>query len=509
MPGEYNWEARWSTAVSQELGKRGAILRILTPGAEERVVPLNHQPVHIFLGEGQRVEIGSGAPQPSAVILASIQRREEAYILTPSHSSVSIAVNQTPIAEAIALRDGDRIVVEGSETQVEFRLIPEREGSSFFWEKFPGLLQAEQWLRQWLGRDRDRTMRVKAGAVAAGLVGLVLLIWFLVSEYSLRVGIEALTERLERQEQAVSRIGTEVQEIRRKLEMLTSSVEGELTMAGRISNTYGPSVSLIEATYGFVEPGTGKVLRYAEATEGGTAITHGEERFQVTTEGNGPAVEETVIGTGFLVAPGYVLTNLHVARPWWQNEAAEQIMSLGFRPRLLALNAYFPTIATPVPLDVARVSEEYDLALCRLGRVDVNLPVPPLADEGVKVEVGQAVVLLGYPAGIEALLARLDESVARQIVAATAMRVPEVARELARRGLIRPMVTQGHVSARLPGRIVHDAATTTGGSGGPLFNRQGVVIGVNYAVLREFSASNLAVPITLARPLLREQGILP
>jgi S1-C subfamily serine protease len=99
--------------------------------------------------------------------------------------------------------------------------------------------------------------------------------------------------------------------------------------------------------------------------------------------------------------------------------------------------------------------------------------------------------------------------VARQIITATAMRVPDVARELAVRGLIRPLVTQGHVSARLPSRIVHDAATTTGGSGGPLFNRNGVVIGVNYAVLREFSASNLAVPIRLARKLLREQGISP
>ncbi len=482
----------------------GAVLRVIRGEREERLIELGERALHVGLVDGGQLEIQAGEEVPLGVVLVTIARTERGYLLTPSLTSPSVAVNHFPVEGEILLQDGDRITFEGIPTQLEFRTRRERWGhlkKALRWE------HAERELRRWLWHDR--TMRRKALVIVALLLGLVFSMWFVVNEYSLRVGIRELNEQLRQQERAFSRVSEEMEEVKRKLDLLASNVEGELTMAGRISNTYGPSVSLIEATYGFVEQGTGKVLRYAEATEGGIAITHGEERFQVTTEGNGPAVEETVLGTGFLVARGYLLTNLHVARPWWQNEAAEQIMGMGFRPRLLALNAYFPTIPTPVPLEVARVSEEYDLALCRLGRLDVNLPIPPLASEEVKVDVGQAVILLGYPAGIEALLARLDESVARQIITATAMRIPEVTRELATRGLIRPMVTQGHVSARLPGRIVHDAATTTGGSGGPLFNRNGVVIGINYAVLREFSASNLAVPITLARQLLREQGILP
>ena len=55
----------------------------------------------------------------------------------------------------------------------------------------------------------------------------------------------------------------------------------------------------------------------------------------------------------------------------------------------------------------------------------------------------------------------------------------------------------------LTDKIVYDAATTSGGSGGPLFNRDGKVIGVNFAVLNNFGGSNLAVPIRYADELVK------
>jgi serine protease Do len=54
----------------------------------------------------------------------------------------------------------------------------------------------------------------------------------------------------------------------------------------------------------------------------------------------------------------------------------------------------------------------------------------------------------------------------------------------------------------LADKIVFDAQTTSGGSGGPLFNQQGKVIGVTVAVLRGFGGSNFGIPIRFSQPLL-------
>src|SRR6266705_6807359 len=75
--------------------------------------------------------------------------------------------------------------------------------------------------------------------------------------------------------------------------------------------------------------------------------------------------------------------------------------------------------------------------------------------------------------------------------------------ELARRNLIRPVTTQGHIGDVLPDKIVYDAQTTSGGSGGPLFNNEGKVIGINFAMVREFGGSNFAIPVGFGKSLLK------
>src|SRR5204862_5432943 len=79
----------------------------------------------------------------------------------------------------------------------------------------------------------------------------------------------------------------------------------------------------------------------------------------------------------------------------------------------------------------------------------------------------------------------------------------QVMEELARRKLIRPITTQGHIGDVLPDKIVYDAQTTSGGSGGPLFNNEGKVIGINFAMVREFGGSNFAIPVGYGKSLLK------
>jgi serine protease Do len=79
----------------------------------------------------------------------------------------------------------------------------------------------------------------------------------------------------------------------------------------------------------------------------------------------------------------------------------------------------------------------------------------------------------------------------------------KIAGELLRRNLIRPIVTQGHIGDVLADKIVYVAQTTSGGSGGPLINPDGAVIGVTFAVVNDFGGSNFGVPIRYAQPLLK------
>src|SRR5207245_1194937 len=90
-----------------------------------------------------------------------------------------------------------------------------------------------------------------------------------------------------------------------------------------------------------------------------------------------------------------------------------------------------------------------------------------------------------------------------EIAKSTGGKPKEVVNELLRRKLIRPLVTQGHIGDVLPDKIVYDAQTTSGGSGGPLINRDGEVIGVTFAVVKGFGGSNFGVPIRFAQPLLK------
>jgi len=115
--------------------------------------------------------------------------------------------------------------------------------------------------------------------------------------------------------------------------------------------------------------------------------------------------------------------------------------------------------------------------------------------------VGAPVLLLGYPAGLAALVAKAELRPSASL-AGIEMSGRQVAESLARRGLIRPLATQGHIGDLLPHQIVYDALTAGGGSGGPLFNLDGKVIGINYATLSNFQGSSFAIPIQSARDLL-------
>ena len=78
--------------------------------------------------------------------------------------------------------------------------------------------------------------------------------------------------------------------------------------------------------------------------------------------------------------------------------------------------------------------------------------------------------------------------------------------QLAKRKLIRPMLTQGHIRDLYENRIIVNAMTTQGSSGTPMFGETGKVIGVTFASLSDDPTSNFASGIQSAIEQLRKAG---
>lgn len=74
--------------------------------------------------------------------------------------------------------------------------------------------------------------------------------------------------------------------------------------------------------------------------------------------------------------------------------------------------------------------------------------------------------------------------------------------EVARKQLIRTLATQGHVSDASPDLVAYEAASASGSSGAPIFNRAGKVIAVNQAMLQRVSGVHVALPVRLVNDLI-------
>jgi S1-C subfamily serine protease len=274
-------------------------------------------------------------------------------------------------------------------------------------------------------------------------------------------------------------------------------------IAQTIIQTYEPSVCLIHVVVGFRERSTGLKLRYQGVTSTGEPAT--DEHVGVT--GGGPEVHLDVLGTGFLVSDkGQILTNHHVAEPWWDNDDLKEMTDQGVDPVAIEMTAYFPGISHGISMTTEKLSPDADVALLKGNVSGPKIKEVAFAEGDRSAVSGGPVVLLGYPTGVDAILARSGEETIRSIATATKGEPKAVVEELARRHLIRPVVTQGHIGDVLPDKIIYDAQTSIGGSGGPLFNSEGKVIGINFAMVRDFGGANFAIPIAYGKSLLKPGG---
>ncbi len=223
--------------------------------------------------------------------------------------------------------------------------------------------------------------------------------------------------------------------------------------------------------------------------------------YQVGFPNHRPAIRARVSGTGFLVGDGLIATNRHVAEPWYGDSEAQKMIDEGAIATLENLVVFFPGSPTPVTLSPASVSKTSDLAVVRADVKAVRaLTVLPLAKS--TGAPGQLVTVIGYPMGIAGMVAKSPSGIYERL----AFRHNDInaASELAALSLIRPSTTCGHLGDVVGDKLIYDAPTAHGGSGGPVFNSKGEVIGVNSAYMDGFSGGTLGVSVDSLRPLIDE-----
>jgi serine protease Do len=172
-----------------------------------------------------------------------------------------------------------------------------------------------------------------------------------------------------------------------------------------------------------------------------------------------PAPEFSSLGSGFIIDPsGLIVTNDHVI-----TDAAQINVTLSDDTKLEA------KIVGRDPVT--------DLALLK---VDAKKPLPAASwGDSTKVKVGDWVLAIGNPFG-------LGGTVTSGIISATARDIH---------------------SGPYDDYLQTDASINRGNSGGPMFNLQGQVIGINTAILSPSGGSigiGFAIPSSLARPIIEQ-----
>jgi serine protease Do len=484
---------------------------------------------HVTIGTSDACDLKlvaeEGGALPEGVLADVFDEDSTFHLLRREENHFDLTVNGEAVdssaAAGLPLQDGDTLHFGHglSSASILFQVMPENFSASGIVRRedrelepvtgqpphpltatlFVKELSASLWAE--IPRRAKRTALISISAIGALAIGLLL--FSLITLVRNTNKTDRLTEQIfgiqARRDQDRELIKKQQEEIERLREVS----EQTRRFTQKIAEVYSPGVCLIVGSYTFVERGTGRALRYETADNASDMPVDKNGNLRASVDGAGSKVQIDYTGTGLVVEDGLIATNKHVVQPWATDQLAQIILNQGggLSARLDTLEAFFPSIQTPFELKVTGTSLHYDVALCKFEQGDAAIPVLPISHEDPRQIIGEPVVLLGYPTGVDGLLQRIEETERREVMKEHGQSATEVAAGLAGRGLIRPLTTTGTISDALPGRIVHSAQTTEGGSGSPMFDREGRVIAINSAILatidgnQSFGGSNFGVPI--------------
>lgn len=267
-----------------------------------------------------------------------------------------------------------------------------------------------------------------------------------------------------------------------------------------------PAIVFLQGAYGYRDVESKRMLRYQTDADGQPSFSPRGQPL-LTLEGDGEIARVEFTGTAFAVnAGGALLTNRHVARPWEDDMGLDSMISRGMEPVLIEFLGYLPGIEQAYTLALLEASEDADLALLQCKGVVGEVPYLRLGRR--LPQPGDAVIVMGYPTGMRAMLAQTGEAFLAELEETGPLDFWGVAGHLARADFIRPLASRGIISQRSKVTLVYDADTTHGGSGGPVLDINGGAIAVNSAIIPEYGGSNFGVPIEFARRLVEQAGLV-
>src|SRR5437764_5061633 len=518
------------TQVRQPKDANGLVIHVSSLNDRSTEVVMSER-VRIGVGDDCEVKIRlqQAATQPENGVAIEVERQNGTYRIVAFDPVLEVKLNGRSIKPNKSISDGDEIWIGPSGPSIHFfpieattALVPgRRDGGAHV---APFIEQAAMEASATARRDdakiflREFTRELVREINPSTKIILFAIIIFAVVG-ALYIGFAQFNEaRHGRQTIAdqQKQLAAQQEELRKANSQLTQVIESNkkvldtLSLGEMLRTNYGSGVCLIYGSYTFVEAGTGRPLRMAESqsNESGSTIQNGTNQPELTPEGNGQIAEYPFVGTGFHTGDGFILTNRHVVQPWLADERAQSLTStVNGKPRLKKLMAFFPDNPQPITLKYKQAATGEDVAVCMIDPKDLpaKTPVLPLEKDSDTVAIGRIVVTMGYPSGPDRLLAMLDESEARGIQNRYGS-TESLLSYLAQTKHIRPLMTQGNITDLDGRRIVYDARTGEGGSGGPLFGPSGRVIGITFAIFTENTASNFAVPIHFAISLLEKSG---
>jgi hypothetical protein len=512
----------------------GIIIHV-TVGDEKRTEYFSEERIRFGTGETHELEIHTPKVKAEGVWL-ELERDRDVYRIVKFDESLGLLLNGKAIRRFKPLRDGDHIAVDGTGVVFSFFTLESKSAliksnrstavAQFIEEAAiesaasPKRDDAKAFLREFareLSREISWTTKIVVLLLAVGFIGGILYLGFAFNNELRKNREQAVQQR-----ELIARLEQQLQQNNEQLGQLDKSTKTAIdivSLAPNLRVKYGNGVCLIVGVYDLVSRQNGKPLRYPDPTlyqpdpyepmEGEDPAKSPPVQMGLTTEGNGAPVEYDFIGTGFHVGSGYIVTNRHVVQPWEEDDLVKQMMrQANGKPRIKRLVVYFPDLPNPISFRLQQLDSREDLAV---GSIDPNavspdIPVLPIDTASDAVAIGKTVVTMGYPNGPERLLAMLPDDEARSIQGRFGNSRQALLNYLAQSRKIQPLTTPGAITDLDKRRVVHDAKTAEGGSGAPLFGQSGKVIGVNFGVFTENTASNMAVPVSFAVELLRRAG---